>query len=160
MVNTVRKFFKMDLQKELYKFEDGKDSLESTGMHISESLFKDAMKYVTNKNPSDIDFKRNISQLREKSKKQLQNVLHIKPGNKLMRRMSSTEVSMEYQNLSSSLEILSDSVFKIGSEQSKTTEKLNQTLHYYDQAVSDIREQLQEVLKNQKLILETKQTTE
>ena len=60
----------------------------------------------------------------------------------------------------SSLEILSDSVFKIGSEQSKTTEKLNQTLHYYDQAVSDIREKQQELLKKLELILETKQMSE
>ena len=30
-------------------------------------------------------------------------MLHIKPGNKLMRRMSSTEVQTEYQNLVSEI---------------------------------------------------------
>ena len=156
----------MDLLKELYIYEDGKQYLTSTGMQISESLFKEAMKFVTNKNLRDIDFKRDISRLREKSKWQLQNVLHINFGKvskvDKLRTMSSTEVPKndtmeECQNYVSSLEKLSDSVFAIRSEQSQTTEKLNQTLHYYDQAVSDIREQQQELLKKLKLILETKQ---
>ena len=156
----------MDQLKELYMYEEGKQNLSTTGMDITEILFKEAKKFVTNKNLSDIEFKREISHLREKSKWELQNVLHINmekvgKADKMVRRMSSTDIpkseAMEYQNLVSSLE---NSVFKIGSEQSKTTEKLNKTLHYYDEAVSDIREQLQEVLKNQKLILEARQTTE
>ena len=76
MMNKIRKFFKMDLLKELYIFEDGKQYLTSTGMEISESLFNETIEFILNKNLKDIEFWKTISSLREQSKWQLQEVLN------------------------------------------------------------------------------------
>ena len=74
-INKFRRFFKLDSLREVYKFEDGKENLEPTGMQISDTLFKETMEFVMNKHLKDMDFLKEVSNIRENSKNQLQAIL-------------------------------------------------------------------------------------
>ena len=132
ILNKIKKFFNQAQHKEIYKFEDGKREKETTGLQISDKLFKGAIKFVMNKHLSDIGFWKNISSLREKSKSQLQALQHHPNVAK--------KENVEQQTM---LSELSQTVSDIKLEQSQTTKEL-----------------LEELKLLKSLLLETKQNTE
>ena len=99
MTNKLRRFFKLDSLREVYKFEDGKENLEPTGMQISDTLFKETMEFVMDKHLKDMDFLKDVSNIREQSKSQLQAILKQNDNEETVgRRLAELTQTVSEQN--------------------------------------------------------------
>ena len=149
ILNKIKKFFNRAQLKEIYIFEDGKSDKKATGLHISDKLFKEAIKFVMDKHLKDIEFWKNISSLREKSKSELQALQHHPKVAK--------KENMENQTL---LPDLSQTVSDIKLEQSKTTQTLSDIKLEQSQQNQTNKALLEELKLLKSLLLEAKQNTE
>jgi len=136
--NRIRRFFHLDQLRELYIFEDGKQHLKGTGMQIPDTLFKEAMKFVRNKQLNDIEFWKNISSLREQTKLQLNSVFdqtHSKVAKKN---------DLELQTLNHKLSEIKSVVSDMRSEQNKAIEYMRSE---QNQAIEALLEKLKNILQ-------------
>ena len=110
--------------RDLYFYEDGKPVQETMNMTILDSLFKETMELVMVKQSQDIEFFRNISRLREHSKRKLQDTL---------RRQNDEDKTEEYRKLSDKLDAFTDRLTEQNNEQDATLkdilEKINIDVH-------------------------------
>ena len=107
-------------------------------MQIPDTLFKEAMKFVRNKQLNDIEFWKNISSLREQTKLQLNGVFdqtHSKVAKKN---------DLELQTLNHKLSEIKSVVSDMRSEQNKAIEDMRSE---QNQAIEALLEKLKNILQ-------------
>ena len=151
--------------------EDGKSEKETTGLQISDKLFKGAIKFVMNKHLSDIGFWKNISSLREKSKSQLQALQHhpnVAKKENVEHQTMLSELNQNVTDLKSEFSQTSQTVSDLRSDLGQSNQMVSELkleLSQSSQVVSGLKSELTqttelllEVLKNQKCFMEKQQS--
>ena len=72
-INWIRKIFNIDILRKVYFYDCGK--IELLGLQISDSLYRKAMDYVTERQIKNEEFLKKISELQEITKNQLNDIV-------------------------------------------------------------------------------------